>query len=128
MGKPDALSHWADHSSGSSDNENMILLTPDHFAICALQGLEVIREEWDILKDIQKGVWNAEKEEAVAKSVKELQKMSTWSIRLAKWALTDGILYFWGKIYVPDASNLWHRIITLCHDSKVAGHSVRWKT
>ena len=46
MGKPDALSHWADHDSGSSDNENMILLTPDCFAIHALQGLEVIGEEW----------------------------------------------------------------------------------
>ena len=45
MGKPVALSCWADHSSGSSDNENMILLTPDHFAIHALQGLEVIGEE-----------------------------------------------------------------------------------
>ena len=61
IGKPDALSHWADHGSGSGDNENMILLTPDHFAIHALQGLEVIGEEQDILKDIWKGVQNAEK-------------------------------------------------------------------
>ena len=128
MSKPDTLSHWADHGSRSGDNENMILLTPDCFAIHALQGLEVIGEEQDILKDIWKGVWNGKKEEALAKAVKELQKTSAWSIRLAKWALTDGILYFQGKIYVPDASNLWCRFIALCHDSKVTRHSGRWKT
>ena len=49
-------------------------------------------------------------------------------IRSAKWALTDGILYFQGKIYVPDASKLCHCIIALCHDFKVARHSGRWKT
>ena len=128
MGKPDTLSCQADHDSGSSDNENMILLTPDRVAICALQGLEVIREEQDILKDIQKGAWNAKKEEAVAKAVKELQKTSMQSIRLAKWAMTDGILYFQGKIYIPDASDLWCSIIILCHNSKAARHSGRWKT
>ena len=48
MGKPDALFCWADQGSGSDDNENMILLTPDFFAICASQGLEVIGEERDI--------------------------------------------------------------------------------
>ena len=128
MGKPDALSCQVDHGFGSGDNEHMILLTPDCFAICALQGLEVIREEQDILKDIQKGVWNAKKEEAVAKAVKEFQKTSTQSIRLAEWALTDGILYFWGKIYVPNASDLWRHIVALCHNSKVTRHSGRWKT
>ena len=86
MGKPNALSRRADHGSGSGDNENMILLAPDRFAIRALQGLEVIGEEWDILKNIWKGVQNAEKEEAIAKTVKELQKPSTHSMRSAKWA------------------------------------------
>ena len=84
MGKPDALSCQADHSSRSHDNENMILLTLDCFAIFILQGLEVIGEEQEILKDIQKGVQNAEKEEAVVKAVKELWKMSTLSIRSAE--------------------------------------------
>ena len=98
MGKPDALSCWADHSSGSDDNENMVLLTPDCFAIHALQGPEVIREEWDILKDIWKGVQNAKEEEVVARAVKELQKMLTQSIRSAEWALTDGILQWLKKL------------------------------
>src|SRR6202035_3664567 len=55
MGKPDALSRRADHGSGSDDNSSVTLLTPGFFAIRALEGLEVIGEERDILKDIRKG-------------------------------------------------------------------------
>ena len=33
MGKSDALSHQVDHGSGANDNENIILLTLDLFAI-----------------------------------------------------------------------------------------------
>ena len=39
MGKPDALSCWADQGSGSGDNENMILLTPDFFCHMCFTGL-----------------------------------------------------------------------------------------
>ena len=33
----------------------------------------------------------------------------------------------YNKIYVP-GSHLHHQILTLCHDSKLAGHPGRWKT
>ena len=74
-GKPDALSHQSDHGSRFRDNNDMVLLGPSLFAIYALEGLEVIGEEQDILKDIWKRAENGEKEEAVAKVAKELQKM-----------------------------------------------------
>jgi len=35
---------------------------------------------------------------------------------------------FRGKIYVPDTSDLHHHIVMLSHDSRLAGHSGRWKT
>ena len=35
MGKSDALCQRSDHSSGAKDNDNMVLLTPDFFAIQA---------------------------------------------------------------------------------------------
>ena len=35
--------------------------------------------------------------------------------------------YIRGKIYVP-GSELHHRILSLCHDLKLAGHPGRWKT
>jgi len=128
MGKTDALSRRSNHGTGSEDNDNMVLFTPNFFAVQALEGLEAAGEERGILKDIRKGTRDGEKEEPVARAVRELQGSSACSIKSAEWSLTDGLLYFRGKIYVPDTSNLRRRIIALSHDSRLAGHSRRWKT
>ena len=53
MGKSEALSQRSDHGIGTGDNQNLTLLTPDLFAIRALEGLQVAREEKEILKEIQ---------------------------------------------------------------------------
>ena len=52
MGKLDALSWRVDHRTGTEDNQNLTLLTPNLFAIQALEGLEVSREEKDLLRQI----------------------------------------------------------------------------
>ena len=52
MGKSDALSWRADHRTRTEDNQNITLLTPDLFAIRALEGLEASGEEKDLLKQI----------------------------------------------------------------------------
>ena len=52
MGKPDALSHQADHRTGAGDNDNIVLLRPELFAIQALEGLAIQGEEVSILADI----------------------------------------------------------------------------
>ena len=52
MGKSDALSRRSDHGSSTDDNWNLTLLTPNLFAIRALEGLQVAGEEKDILKEI----------------------------------------------------------------------------
>lgn len=53
MGKLDMLSWRVDHGSGTNNNNNLILLTPNLFAIRALEGLVVSGEERDILREIQ---------------------------------------------------------------------------
>ena len=73
MGKPDALSRRADHGSGSEDNSNITLLTPGFFVVRALEGLEMVGEERDILKDVRKGTRDGDKEGAIANVVKELK-------------------------------------------------------
>ena len=52
MGKSDVLSWTADHGTRMENNQNLTLLTPNLFAIRALEGLEVSREEKDLLKQI----------------------------------------------------------------------------
>ena len=73
-------------------------------------------------------MWDGEKEEPVARAARELQGSSARSMKSAEWSLSDGLLYFQGKIYVPNTSDLCRRIIALSHDSRLAGHSGRWKT
>ena len=116
MGKSNALSWRSDHSSGSKDNDNMVLLTPDFFVIQALEGLEVWGEEKDILGEIWCKAQSRSKEEVVVKAIKGLMKSSAKSVKSSEWSLDNGILYHRGKIYIPN-SNLCCCISTLCHET-----------
>jgi len=116
MGKMDALSCKSDHGTGLEDNNNMVLLTLNFFVVWALEGLEAAGEEQGILKDIQKGTQDEEKEEPVERAVRELQGSSACSVKSVKWSLSDGLLYFQGKIYVPDTCNLCQWIFMLSHE------------
>jgi hypothetical protein len=49
MGKPDALSRWADHGSGQGDNDNLTLLAPELFRIHALAGIRLEGDKRNIL-------------------------------------------------------------------------------
>jgi hypothetical protein len=49
MGRCDALSRRADHSSGAEDNHDTTLLHPEFFAVCALEGLTVEGTEREVL-------------------------------------------------------------------------------
>ena len=63
MGKSDALSRRSDHSSGVEDNQNLVLLTLGVFATRALEGLQVVGEEKDILKEIRHRMETEDQEE-----------------------------------------------------------------
>ena len=128
MEKPDALSRRADHGDGSNDNSDPTLLTLGFFAVCALEGLELFREEQELLRDIRKGTGEGDHEEAVAKVAKELKATRSRSVCAAEWMIVNRVLYFQGKIYVPDTSDLRRRIVSLCHNSRQSRHPGRWKT
>ena len=49
------------------DNQNLVLLTPGVFAARALEGLQVVGEEKDILKEIRCGMETEDQEEVVVK-------------------------------------------------------------
>jgi hypothetical protein len=62
-------------------NEDIVLLTLDLFAIRASEGLQLIREEKEILKEIRRKTESRETEEAVARAAKELWKTSARSVQ-----------------------------------------------
>ena len=64
----------------------------------------------------------------MAKAARELWQASDKTVRSAEWSEGDGVLRFRGKIYVPRNADLRRRVVSLCHDTKVAGHLGRWKT
>ena len=117
MGKSDALSRRADHGTGTEDNQNLMLLTPNLFAIRALEGLEVSGEEKDLLRQIQCETESESHEEVVAKAIKELKKSPVKSVISSKWSMENGLLHYRGKVYVPK-TDLRQKIVALCHDSK----------
>src|SRR5919198_2652876 len=128
MGKSDALSRRADHGSGAEDNRDVTLLTPNFFAVRAVEALELVGEERNLLKQIRKGVAEGELEEVVTKAAKILKSSSAKSVHSSEWSEANGLLYYRGKIYVPPTSDLRRKIVALNHDSRVAGHPGRWKT
>ena len=80
-------------------------------------------------KDILQEVCQAECQgDAVAKAATALRQGATRTVRSTEWSEQQGILYFCGKVYVPNDPELRRRIISLHHDTKVAGHHGRWKT
>jgi len=81
-----------------------------------------------MLREIRQGNQKGDQEEPVAKAARELRQTSSKTVCSAEWSEDDGVLRFRGKIYVPRNSDLWRRIVSLCHDTKVTGHPRRWKT
>ena len=127
MGKSDVLSQRADHRTGMEDNQNLTFLTPNLFSVQALEGLEVSREEKDLLRQIQCKTELESHEEVVIKAIKELKKSLVKSVISSEWSMENGLLCYRGKVYVPKTDLHW-KIVALCHDSKIARHPRRWKT
>src|SRR5262249_15996117 len=64
MGKSDALSRRSDHGSGSYDNENIVLLSPEYFAVHVLEVVALVGMEKELLKEVRRGNRDGEQEEA----------------------------------------------------------------
>jgi hypothetical protein len=129
MGKPDALSRRANHGSGQGDNNNLTLLVPELFRIHALAGTRLEGEECNILCEVWHSLEDGVQEEAVAKAARELRKdKGRGTVKSAEWSESDGLLMFYGKIYVPNDRDLQRCIIEQHHDTRIAGHAGRFKT
>jgi len=84
MGKPDTLSRRPDHSKGTSDNEDVVLLQPELLAIQALEGIQSKGPEKDILREIRQRNQKGDQEEPVAKAARELQQALGKTVRSAE--------------------------------------------
>jgi len=94
IGKLDVLSRRANHESGASDNENIVLLQLEFLAVCALEGVELTGVEQKILSDICKGNWNKDQEEPIAKAARELRSSTNGAVYSSEWLNIDSLLWF----------------------------------
>jgi hypothetical protein len=129
MGKPDALSRWADHRSRQGDNDNLVLLAPELFQIHAFVGVRLKGDKCNILREVQCSLKDDIQEELVAKVARELQKdKGRGTMKSTEWSESDGLLMFCGKIYVPNDRDLRCCIVEQHHDVCIAGHAGLFKT
>ena len=106
MGKPDVLLWRLDHGNGASDNEDVVLLQLELFAIQALKEVQLEELERDILREICQENQKGDQEEPVAKAARELQQVLSKTVCSVEWLEDKGLLWFRGKIYVPQNPDL----------------------
>jgi hypothetical protein len=111
MGKVDTLSRRVDHGSGEGHNEGVILLKPELFEIRAMEGISLTGEEEELMKEVKEGLKAGRCEKGVADARERLEKETEDGRVRGKhansdWSEVDGVLYFRGKIYVPQDSDL----------------------
>jgi len=94
----------------------------------ALEGVKLTGMEQKILSNIRRGNRNGDQEEPIAKAAQELRRSANGTVHSSEWSNIDGLLWFRGKIYVPQSPDLRRQIVALCHDTHIAGHPRRWKT
>ena len=127
MKKLDALSWRLDHGNGSSDNKNMVLLCPEFLAIYTLEEVELMGAEQSILSKVCKGNHFRDLEKPVAKAAQELQCSAIRMVHLLEWLNINSLFCFQEKVYILWTPNLSRKIVSLYHNTKIAGHPSKWK-
>jgi hypothetical protein len=122
-GLPIPVSLLIDHVNGADDNHDTTLLQPKFFTVCALEGITVEGAEWDILREVRKGLQDGWSEDAVMLAMRDLEKSESKTLRSSEWAKEDGLWRFCDCIYVPMIPDLRRRIAEQHHDSRIAGHA-----
>jgi len=106
MGKLDVLLQRPYHGKGTSNNKDVVLLRPELLTVRALKGVQLEGPERDILREICQGNQRGDQEELVAKAARELWQASSKTVCSAEWSEDKEVLWFRGKIYVPQNADL----------------------
>src|SRR5260221_1536032 len=88
MGRPDALSRWADHPRGADDNADFTLLTPEVFELRATEAVTLEGEEAIFMERIQQ---STQFDDPVVKALKALDM---GELRSNEWMHAEGIVLY----------------------------------
>ena len=107
------------HQVGDAeDNNEEIVLKPEYFKIAATVALT---DSADIEKRIRE---STALDEEVTKALDTLKSKGPRKLTngTLEWENVNGLLYYKGKLYIPDDSDLRSEIVKSCHDAPAAGH------
>ncbi|CEL59125.1 hypothetical protein RSOLAG1IB_12258 [Rhizoctonia solani AG-1 IB] len=121
-GKPDALSRRPDHANIPLDNQSM--LPPSVFA-----NLATVCPKKDIQKEIEASL---HLDKSLDEILAHLQDKSKAPPSVKKgfkdYKMEAGLLFYQGRILVPDVGTLQKDLLQIFHDSPLAGHPGRQRT
>src|SRR5258706_229592 len=121
MGRPDALSRWADHPRGVDDNMDFTLLTLEVFELRATEAITLEGEEAVFMEQIRQ---SAQFDDPVVKALKALD---VGELHSNEWMHTEGVVLYRGRVYIPDNPQLHHDLVHVHHGATVTGHPRQWK-
>ncbi len=105
--RADLLSRWADHGQGKDDNDQVIVLTLEHFKAMIMPTIE---ETHQCIKTATQNIhlWD----NTIAGSVNHDRGIK----------LEDGLIWYDQRVYVPHDHALRGEVIARSHDHVTAGH------
>ncbi len=86
MGRPDALSRWADHPRGADDNADFTLLTLEVFELRAMEAITLEGEEAIFMEQIRQ---STQFDDPVVKALKALD---AGELHSDEWTHTEGVV------------------------------------
>lgn len=127
--KPGTANTWADplsrmpnHAvSNANDNREEVVLKPKHFKIAASKALSQVNDLETRIK-VSTAHDNEVAEALALLQKKGFQKLVNGAL---EWEQVDGLIYYKGKLYIPNDPDIWAEIVKSFHDTKAAGHPRR---
>ena len=106
------------HISNEEDNRLQVVLKLELFEIAATMAFAKP-------SPLEKRICDcSEKEKEVTNALQTLRIKGPCKLQnsVLKWKEDDGLLYFQGKVYIPNSASLCNDVIKSCHDAPMAGH------
>ncbi|QRW20747.1 Retrotransposable element Tf2 protein [Rhizoctonia solani] len=120
-GKPDALSRRSDYVDHPPEPE--VMLPAEVFANTLEEEMEVISEVWNKLREdpsLEPIIQFLTKDaESAPPSIRKAYRDYDWE---------EDLLWYQGKLVIPDAENLKEQLLREFHDSPLAGHPGQQRT
>jgi hypothetical protein len=124
-GASDGLSRQSCHKvSNAEDNNDQVVLSPKHFHRLAAIAFDLGSAEVSA-PSLEKRIKDClNRESSVAEAFKSLKAKGPRRLLngLLEWEEQAGLVYYKGKLYIPNNKELCSNIVKSCHDSPAAGH------